>query len=156
DYLTAFVKLFDKNYQKALEGLPSLPAYSQHQIVTLASIIEKETGIDAERPIIASVFYNRMAKGMALQSDPTIIYGLKNFTGDIKKTDIRNPHPYNTYVHAGLPPGPICNPGLASIKAALHPAKTDYFYFVSKGDGTHHFSATAKEHIEAVKFYQLP
>ena len=156
DYLTAFVKLFEKNYQKALQGLPTLPPYSQHQIVTLASIIEKETGIEDERRIIASVFYNRLAKGIALQSDPTIIYGLKNFTGDIKKADIRNPHPYNTYVHSGLPPGPICNPGFASIKAALNPAQTNYLYFVSKGDGTHHFSATAKEHTEAVKFYQLP
>lgn len=155
DAISAFVIQFWKNYEKALEGLGTLPTYSQHQIVTLASLIEKEAGNDSERPIIASVFYNRLAKGMALQSDPTIIYGLKNFTGDIKKADIMNPHRYNTYVHKGLPPGPICNPGLASIKAALNPAKTDYLYFVSKGDGTHYFSATAEEHAEAVRKFQL-
>ncbi len=155
DAISQFVTEFWKNDQKALEGLPALPTYSQHQIVTLASLIEKESGVDAERPIIASVFYNRLAKGMALQSDPTIIYGLKNFSGDIKRADIRNPHPYNTYMHAGLPPGPICNPGFASIKAALNPAKTNYLYFVSKGDGTHYFSRTAEEHSEAVRKFQM-
>ena len=155
DYLKAFVKEFEKNYSAEIKELKTLPAYSKHQIMTLASIIEKETGSEAERNIIASVFYNRLAKGMPLQSDPTIIYGLKHFDGDIRKADITSRHPYNTYVHAGLPPGPICNPGLPSIKAALQPAQTDYLYFVSKGDGTHYFSRTSTEHAEAVRKYQL-
>lgn len=125
-----------------------------HQIVTLASIIEKETGVAGERPIVASVFMNRLKAGMPMQSDPTIIYGLPRFDGNIRREDITNPHPYNTYVHPGLPPGPICNPGRASLEAALHPAKTKYFYFVSKNDGTHLFTSTIAEHAQAVERYQ--
>ncbi|MDO8527866.1 MAG: endolytic transglycosylase MltG [Deltaproteobacteria bacterium] len=155
DFLTAFVMEFKKVYQEALKDLTVLPSLSEHQIVTLASIIEKETGAEEERTIIASVFYNRLDKGMLLQSDPTIIYGLKHFDGDIRKGDITHQNIYNTYVHKGLPPGPICNPGRASIYAALHPAKTDYLFFVSKGNGTHYFSKTAKEHLEAVRKYQI-
>ena len=129
--------------------------WNERQILTVASMVEKETGVDAERPIIAGIFYRRLSKGMPLQSDPTVIYGLKNFDGNIRKTDLQNPHPYNTYAHAGLPPGPICNPGLPSLRAAVQPAVTDYLYFVSKGDGTHHFSSTAQQHLEAVRQYQL-
>lgn len=151
DYLRNFVKEFQKNYQLATSTLKTIPVYSQNQIMTLASLIEKEAGVEGERALVASVFYNRLAKGMPLQSDPTVVYGIKNFDGDIKKVDLSNPHPYNTYVHAGLPPGPICNPGLASIKAALQPAQTNYFYFVSKGNGTHQFSETIQEHEEGVK-----
>lgn len=154
DFLKAFVKEFEKNYERALRDAPNPPLPKQ-QIVTLASIIEKESGVDAERPQVASVFYNRLGKKMPLQSDPTIIYGLQNFDGNIRKEDITNPHPYNTYVHAGLPPGPICNPGLASLKAAMSPAHTDYLYFVSKKDGTHYFSKSLEEHSEAVRKYQL-
>lgn len=151
EYLQNFTAEFHKNYQIAMRDLRTLPALSRHQIVTMASIIEKETGVNEEKPLIASVFYNRLKRGMPLQSDPTVIYGLKNFDGDIRKADLSNPHLYNTYVHKDLPPGPICNPGLASIRAALDPAQTDYFYFVSKGDGTHQFSETAAEHEEGVK-----
>lgn len=127
---------------------------TKHQIVTLASIIEKETGRDDERPLIASVFYNRLRRGMPLQSDPTVIYGLTNFDGNLRKADLINPHPYNTYVHPGLPPGPIANPGLGSIQAALNPAQTDFLYFVSRGDGTHEFSRDASSHARAVRKYQ--
>jgi len=151
DYLRNFVKEFQKNYQLATSTLKTIPVYSQNQIMTLASLIEKEAGVEGERSLVASVFYNRLAKGMSLQSDPTVVYGIKNFDGDIKKADLTNPHPYNTYIHAGLPPGPICNPGLASIKAALQPAQTNYIYFVSKGNGTHQFSETIQEHEEGVK-----
>lgn len=128
---------------------------SKAEIVTLASIVEKETGAAEERPLVAAVFFNRLKKGMPLQSDPTIIYGLKNFDGNIRKSDIRNPHRYNTYVHAGLPPGPIANPGKASLEAVLLPARAPYLYFVAKGDGTHHFSETLSEHLAAVRKYQL-
>jgi len=136
------------------EGAPE-NTMAQKDIVTLASIIEKETGEPGERQMIASVFLNRLAAGMPLQSDPTIIYGLADFDGNIRKADISAPHPYNTYVHPGLPPGPICNPGKASLYAALHPAHTDYLYFVSRKDGTHEFTATLAEHLIAVKKYQL-
>jgi UPF0755 protein len=128
---------------------------SKAEIVTLASIVEKETGAEGERPLVAAVFLNRLKKGMPLQSDPTIIYGLKGFDGNIRKTDITNPHKYNTYVHPGLPPGPIANPGKASLEAVLTPARVDYLYFVAKGDGTHHFSTTLSEHLAAVRTYQL-
>lgn len=128
---------------------------SQRQIITLASIVEKETGLASERPLIASVFFNRLEKGMPLQSDPTIIYGLPNYDGNIRKGDITNPHPYNTYVHKGLPPGPICSPGLASIDAVLHPATTSYLYFVSRNDGSHEFNQSLDDHNKAVRKYQL-
>lgn len=154
DYLETFVRAFENFYLTASAQTPIASQWSKHEIVTLASVIEKETGASEERPLIASVFYNRLEKGMALQSDPTVIYGLKNFDGNLRKEDLTNPHPYNTYIHPGLPPGPICNPGKASILAALNPVQTDYLYFVSKNDGTHHFSKTATEHAEAVRQYQ--
>jgi UPF0755 protein len=107
-----------------------------------------------ERPLIASVFLNRLKKKMRLDSDPTVIYGLKDFDGNLKKTDLADPSPYNTYVIRGLPPGPIANPGLDSIRAVLYPAQTDYLYFVSKNDGSHYFSKTIAEHNNAVRIYQ--
>ncbi len=128
---------------------------SVHQVVTLASIIEKETGAAFERPLIASVFHNRLAKGMRLSSDPTVIYGIKDFNGNLTRKHLTTQTPYNTYLNKGLPPGPIANPGLASLEAALYPAETDYFYFVSKKDSTHQFSTTFKEHNRAVRKYQL-
>jgi len=128
---------------------------SVHEIVTLASIIEKETGVPSERPIIASVFQNRLRKGMRLESDPTVIYGIPNFDGNIKRVDLRTPTPYNTYKIRGLPPGPIANPGREAIKAALYPAKTDYLFFVAKKDNTHHFSTNIRDHQNAVRKYQL-
>ncbi len=128
---------------------------SVHQVVTLASIIEKETGAAFERPLIASVFHNRLAKGMRLSSDPTVIYGIKDFNGNLTRKHLTTQTPYNTYLNKDLPPGPIANPGLASLEAALYPAETDYFYFVSKKDSTHQFSTTFKEHNRAVRKYQL-
>ena len=124
------------------------------EILTLASIVEKETGSAAERPIIASVFLNRLKKGMRLESDPTVIYGIKDFTGNLTREDLLKPTPYNTYVARGLPPGPIANPGLESIKAVIFPARTDYLYFVSKNDGSHHFSTNLRDHNRAVSLYQ--
>ncbi len=126
-----------------------------HRIVTLASIIEKETGVDAERKLISSVFTNRLKKGMLLQSDPTVIYALPYFDGNLHKKDMKYDSPYNTYIHKGLPPGPIANPGLASIDAAWRPFKENYLYFVSKNNGEHHFSKTLKEHNRAVMTYQI-
>lgn len=155
DLYQTFVAAFKKFYEAALKELPAPPKLSQHQVITLASMIEKETGKEEERLLIASVFLNRLEKGMFLASDPTVIYGLKNFNGDLTKKDLDNPHPYNTYLHRGLPPGPICNPAQASILAVLKPAQTNYLYFVSKGDGTHYFSSTSQEHAAAVKKYQM-
>ena len=128
---------------------------SVHEIVTLASIIEKETGAPSERPIIASVFHNRLKKRMRLESDPTVIYGIPDFDGNIKRIHLSTPTPYNTYKIRGLPPGPIANPGSEAIKAALYPAKTSFLFFVSKKDTTHHFSTNIHEHQKAVQKYQL-
>jgi len=125
-----------------------------HEILTLASIIEKETGVESERPLVSAVFHNRLQRQMALQSDPTVIYGLKDFNGNLTRKDLNDPNPYNTYRIAALPPGPICNPSLSSIRAALQPADVPYLYFVSKNDGTHLFSATIEAHNHAVKVYQ--
>ena len=128
---------------------------SVHQVVTLASMIEKETGDPRERPIISSVFHNRLKKRMRLASDPTVIYGIDDFDGNLTRRHLKDPHPYNTYQHKGLPPGPIANPGAASIEAALYPADTLYLYFVSKKDRTHQFSANIRDHNRAVRKYQL-
>lgn len=127
---------------------------TMHQVLTLASVIEKETGSGDERPQISSVFHNRLQKKIPLQSDPTVIYGLPNYDGNIHKKDLSHPSPYNTYRWAGLPPGPIASPGAEAIKAALYPASSSYLYFVSKNDGTHQFSATLTEHNKAVEKYQ--
>lgn len=125
-----------------------------HEVLTLASVIEKETGAGDERPHIASVFHNRLKKKIPLQSDPTVIYGLPNFDGNLRKKDLSHPSPYNTYRWPGLPPGPIASPGAGSIRAALYPIPTSDLYFVSKNDGTHQFSATLVEHNKAVEKYQ--
>ncbi len=129
--------------------------FSISEVVTLASIIEKETGDASERPVIASVFHNRLKKNMRLESDPTVIYGIKNFDGNIKKKHLKMWTPYNTYRIKGLPAGPIANPGADSIHAVLYPEKTDYLFFVSKKDTTHYFSKTIQEHNQAVRKYQL-
>jgi UPF0755 protein len=147
-----------ERFRKAIQPLLAQPSdgvrLSSHEIVTLASVVEKETGVEAERPLVSAVFHNRLKRQMPLQSDPTVIYGLKNFDGNLTRKDLRDPSPYNTYRIAGLPPGPICNPGLSSIQAALHPADVPYLYFVSKNDGTHLFSESLEEHNRAVKTYQ--
>ena len=124
------------------------------QVVTIASLIEKETGRGEERPVIASVFLNRLKKGMRLQSDPTVIYGIADFNGNLTRRHLKQEGPYNTYRIRGLPPGPIASPGLAAIQAVLFPAQTDYLFFVSKNDGTHQFSRTLAEHNRAINTYQ--
>lgn len=156
------IRAMVRNFKEATAGLPKNFIQNKsfrHKIVTLASIIEKETGAPGERKIISSVFYNRLKKNMRLQSDPTIIYGARVDLGkdlfDIKKSDINQKTRYNTYTINGLPFGPIANPGKASLEAALNPDKTDYFYFVSENDGTHYFSKTYKEHQKAVRKFQL-
>ncbi|MDR1040786.1 MAG: endolytic transglycosylase MltG [Deltaproteobacteria bacterium] len=127
---------------------------TMNETVTLASIVEKETGDPAERPLIAAVFYNRLEKKMPLQTDPTVIYGIPDFDGNITRAHLRAAHPWNTYVIQGLPPGPIASPGEAAIRAAVNPVQADYLYFVSRNDGTHHFSSTLKEHNRMVAQYQ--
>ena len=129
--------------------------FTVHQIVTLASIIEKETGAAFERPIISSVFHNRLKKKMRLESDPTVIYGIKNFDGNLTRKHLNTHTPYNTYKIRGLPAGPIANPGRASLEAALYPERSVFIYFVSKKDNTHYFSTNLKEHNQAVRKYQL-
>jgi UPF0755 protein len=134
-----------------------LPAYglNAHQVLTLASIVEKETGLPAERPLIARVFLNRLHDGMKLQTDPTVIYGIKGFNGNLTRLDLMTPTPYNTYLIPGLPPGPIANPGQAAIQAVMAPAaEGDYYYFVSKNDGSHYFSKSLPEHNRAVSRFQ--
>ena len=127
---------------------------NRHQVFTLASIVEKETGKAEERPLIASVFHNRLQRRMKLQSDPTVIYGSQNFSGPLTKKDLKTPTPYNTYTIGGLPPGPICSPGREALQAVLAPAATKYLYFVSRNDGSHHFSTNLREHNRAVRKYQ--
>lgn len=124
--------------------------------VTMASIVEKETGVDAERPRVAGVFANRLAKGMLLQTDPTIIYGLgEKFTGNLTRAHLEDAaNPYNTYTRPGLPPGPICSPGLKSMQAVANPESHEFYYFVATGEGEHKFSKSLDEHINAVNKYQ--
>ncbi len=129
--------------------------FSFHQIMTLASLIEKETGVDEERKLISSVFHNRLKKNMLLQTDPTVIYAIANFDGNIRKKDLKIDSPYNTYKYRGLPPGPIASPGIKSIIAALEPNESDYLYFVSRKDGSHQFSSNLMDHNRAVRKYQL-
>lgn len=124
-----------------------------HKILTLASIVEKEAVFDFERPLIASVFLNRLKKGMPLQADPTIKYIIEK-KGNLSLSDLLIDSPYNTYKYKGLPPGPICSPGKSSIKAVIYPEKTNYLYFVSKGDGTHYFSKSFEEHKEKKIIYK--
>lgn len=128
--------------------------FSKHQLLTMASIVEKETARDEERAIVAMVFLNRLAKGMRLQADPTVIYGIPDFDGNLTRQHLRTPSPYNTYLISGLPIGPIANPGRAAITAVLNPAIGSYLYFVSRNDGTHHFSKNLPEHNRAVNRYQ--
>lgn len=132
------------------------PLKSPYEALILASIVEKETGAAFERPEIAGVFTRRLRKGMRLQTDPTVIYGLgADFDGNLRRRDLRSDTPYNTYTRKGLPPTPIALPGRDAIRAALRPAPGDSLYFVSKGDGTHQFSATLNAHNRAVRKYQL-
>ena len=132
-----------------------MPLASPYQALILASIVEKETGREQDRPLVAAVFINRLRLGMLLQTDPTVIYGLGDrFDGNLRKRDLVADTPYNTYTRGGLPPTPIAMPGLASLQAALHPASSQALYFVARGDGSSHFSQTLEEHNQAVNRYQ--
>jgi UPF0755 protein len=141
---------FSDKLQKRAEEI----GFSERQVLTLASIIEKEAVTDEDRPLISAVYHNRLKKRMLLQADPTSIYGVKSSKEKITYNDLTRKTAYNTYVIKGLPPGPIASPSLKSITAALYPAKVQYLYFVSNNDGTHHFSLSAKEHLAAVKVYR--
>lgn len=154
ELLSKMAERFKAVYSAEFESVAREKGLSMKKVVTLASIIEKETGAPEERELISAVFQNRLKKGIKLQSDPTVIYAIEGFDGNIKKTHLQMKNPYNTYMNYGLPPGPIANPGKASIKAALYPANEDYLYFVSKNDGTHYFSKDLKEHNDAVFQYQ--
>ncbi|MBF0113277.1 MAG: endolytic transglycosylase MltG [Desulfamplus sp.] len=149
--VNGFSKVFSPDWIEECRKI----GFSVHQIVTLASIIEKETANSDERGLISSVFHNRLKLGMRLESDPTVIYEIPNFNGNITKNHLKTPTPYNTYAIFGLPPGPIANPGRFSLQAAIYPQKSDFIFFVSKNDTTHHFSTNLQEHNRAVRKYQL-
>ncbi|VBB06020.1 Hypothetical protein LUCI_1231 [Lucifera butyrica] len=151
DLLQMMVTHFDKQFTPAMRKQAQKLGLSIREVIILASIVEKEAKIERDRPIIASVFLNRLKKGMPLQSDATIQYILGNLKPDLTIEDTKISSPYNAYQHAGLPPGPIANPGLASIKAVLQPAKTDYLYFVADKQGMNHFSKTYEEHMALVE-----
>jgi UPF0755 protein len=151
DMVAAMLKEFRQVAQQI--GLNS----DLHRIVTMASIIEKETAVPEERPLVASVYYNRLQKSIALDADPSVIYAellQGNYQGALHHADMQIPSPYNTYRHAGLPPGPIANPGKSSLEAAMHPAHTDYYYFVSNGNGHHRFASSLEEHNRNVAAYR--
>jgi len=140
---------------RELEPQATAAGLSMREVVTLGSIIEKETSAPEERPLIASVFLNRIARGMRLETDPTVIYGIPDFDGNLRRRDLEDrSNPYNTYVIPGLPPGPIASPGRAALQAVLEPATSDYLFFVSRNDGSHVFSKTYREHVAAVNRYQ--
>ena len=157
DFLQRAYHLMQKHLQREWDDrAKNLPITSSYDALILASIIEKETGVAYERPLIASVFTRRLQKNMRLQTDPTVIYGLgEGFDGNIRFRDLKKDTPYNTYLHKGLTPTPIALPGLDSIRAALHPADSKALFFVAKGDGTHYFSNTLEEHNKAVRKFQL-
>ncbi len=157
DLVKSMVNRFFKVYQNL--DKKKIP-FSRHEIVTFASLIEKETSNTEERSIISSVFYNRLKINMRLQTDPTVLYALfleKGFhiPKNIRKKDLFHSSPYNTYMVKGLPPGPIANPGKASFYSVFYPEETDFLYFVSRNDGTHKFSKNYKEHQKAVRKYQI-
>lgn len=154
EVIKIMVHQFKKVFGPELETRASQMGISQREVVILASIIEKETPLSQEKPLISAVFHNRLKKKIPLQSDPTVIYGIRNFNGNLTKQDLLNFTSYNTYLISGLPPTPICNPGKESILAALSPASVPYLYFVSKNDGSHYFSSNIEEHNQAVWKYQ--
>lgn len=157
--LKQMVTKFKEKFALVQYGSEIAVPLTKHQLVTLASIVEKETAAPEERPVISSVFHNRLKKGMRLQTDPTVIYGMWLKTGEwnrnISRQDLIAPTPYNTYVIYGLPPGPIANPGLQAMQAAARPAQSEFYFFVSRNDGTHVFSREYGQHRNAVVEYQL-
>lgn len=154
DVVKKMINTFKESYDPQWDIEGKKYNLSRNQIVTLASIIEKESGVPAERTLISAVMHNRLQQGMKLQSDPTVIYGIPNYAGNITKNDLLTPTPYNTYTNYGLPPGPIANPGKESLFAAVYPANAPYIFFVSKNDGTHVFSVTYKDHLKEVNKFQ--
>lgn len=155
ELLQTMVAQFDRQLSTELLDAARSHGLDRHALVTLASIIQKEAGNNEEVPLISAVFHNRLRLGMRLQADPTVIYGISNFNGNLTRRDLQTPTPYNTYTRGGLPPGPIASPGLAALRAAAYPETSDALYFVSRGDGTHVFSTTLTAHNRAVQRYQL-
>lgn len=140
---------------RRIEPLAAQKALSMRDVVVLASLVEKETAAHEERPLVAAVFLNRLARGMRLETDPAVIYGIADFDGNLRRVHLEDEgNPYNTYRFTGLPPGPIANPGEASLRAVVEPADADYLFFVARKDGTHHFSRSYGEHVRAVDRYQ--
>jgi UPF0755 protein len=154
DAIGMMINRMREKFSAKLYARASELGLSEREALTLASIIEKEAVKDEERPLISAVYHNRLKKGIRLQADPTCIYGVKSSGEKITEKDIRRKTRYNTYFIKGLPPGPICSPGIKSIIAALYPADMPYIYFVSNDDGSHHFSVTAEEHLVAVRSYR--
>ena len=154
EIIKRMVQRFNRVYSEIVFKKPAWLQMTKKQIVTLASIIEKETGDNSESHLISSVFHNRIKKSMRLESDPTVIYGIKGFNGNLTRKHLLTKTPYNTYRVYGLPPGPIANPGRVSLEAAIAPSPDTYLYFVSKNDGSHYFSRNLKEHNRAVYYYQ--
>ncbi|MBW2185246.1 MAG: endolytic transglycosylase MltG [Deltaproteobacteria bacterium] len=153
--LQVMVSQTQQHLTKSLLGAAKKRGLNEFQLLTLASIIQKEAGNEQEMPRISAVFHNRLKRGMRLQADPTVIYGIKDFNGNLTRNDLRTSSPYNTYMKRGLPAGPIANSGLAALHAAAHPEVGNYLYFVATGEGGHYFSHTLKEHNRAVRRYQL-
>ena len=154
EVMKKFLVRFEKVVGPLYENWRENHRFSLAEVITLASIVEKETRVSSEKPIIATVFYNRLQKGLRLRADPTVKYALGNFRERLSLNELKTPSAYNTYLYYGLPPGPICSPGKDSIYAVLHPAKVDYLYFVAKGNGSHQFSQTYEQHLKAVYEYQ--
>jgi len=154
EIIGTMVRRFRRAFTPEMEEKARNGGFTLRQIVTIASIIEKETGVPEEKPLVSAVIRRRLALGMPLQMDPTVIYGLKKFGERLTRKDLRKPTPYNTYVRRGLPTGPITNPGIRSLEAALNPAAADYLYFVSRNDGSHVFSRTLIDHNRAVAAFR--
>jgi UPF0755 protein len=154
DIIATMLQRFRAVFRPEWEQRAAELGWSVHQAVTMASIIEKETGDPSERALISSVFHNRLERGMRLETDPTVIYGIRDFDGNLTRRHLETYSPYNTYLVNGLPPGPIANPGRDALRAALFPAKSDYLFFVSRNNGTHQFSTRLSDHNRAVQHYQ--
>ncbi len=153
--LQAMLDEFERQVSKELLSAAASRGLNRRQLVILASIVQKEAGSEAEMPLIAAVFHNRLQRRIPLQADPTVIYGIPDFDGNLTRKQLETPTDYNTYTRRGLPIGPIANPGLAALQSAASPAQVDYLYFVARGDGSHEFSKTLAAHNRAVRKYQL-